>query len=47
MLIFFNLDHAVENLDREVEIGFKVDFWVLDNINAFIIFCSLTRRFLS
>ena len=47
MLIFFNLDHAVENLDREVEIGFKVYFWVLYNINAFIIFCSLTRRFLS
>ena len=47
MLIFFNLDHAVENLDREVEIGFKVDFWVLYNINAFIILRSLTRRFLS
>jgi hypothetical protein len=47
VLIFFNLDHTVKNLDREVCVCFEVDFRVLHYVYAFVIFSPLGRRFLS
>jgi len=47
MLIFFDLYHAIENLDRKVCVCFEVDLRVLHYVYAFVIFSPLGGRFLS
>ena len=47
MLIFFDLDHAIKNLDRKVCVCFEVYLRVLHYVYAFVIFGPLGRRFLS
>jgi len=45
MLLFLNLNHVIEYLDREVTICFEIDLWVLAHTHALCV-CPLSYRLL-